>query len=176
MADEPSTPEPPRKFGRVDRSPLKVSPWWRVAAIALVVLVIIVGLSVAAFETPAPKTLSTLTKVEWYNYQVTAGPGIDTNVTAIRGMCAPSGAVTVPIFSMVWNTSTGKPVQLVRIWTVEGGNPAVVNLYKAVNSSSGGTSFLSEPYLCEGPWVLTAASNQTVTVNAIATLSYNYTA
>ncbi|MGA8302590.1 MAG: hypothetical protein WB873_02680 [Thermoplasmata archaeon] len=151
-----------------------VSPWWRIAAVILVVLLAVLALSVTVFEPPASKIL---TKVEWSSYEVSAGPGDTNNVTTIRGMCAPADAVTVGIFSMVWATSTGKAVQQVRIWTVYPPNPAVVALYLAVNSSSGGTSFLSlYPEPCSLPWNLDVESNQTVTVAALATLTYNYTA
>ncbi|MGA7476722.1 MAG: hypothetical protein WBW47_05825 [Thermoplasmata archaeon] len=66
-------------------------------------------------------------------------------------------------------------MELVRIWTLNYTTP--VNLYVAGNVSSGGTSFLaSAPFPCTQAWVLTVASNQTETVNAVATLTYNVTA
>lgn len=158
-----------------------VSPWWRVASIVLTVLVVILFVALTVF---APLSETTLTKVDWFRYEVTAGPGIDSNSTTLHGipfMCAPSNATTVAVFSMVWSTSNGRPVELVRIWTLENltttPEGVTVNLYLGFNASSGGTSILATyPTPCWGVWVLAVSSNATVTVTAIATLTYNYTA
>jgi hypothetical protein len=125
-----------------------------------------------------PVTLAGSTHVDWFGYEVTAGPGIDTNTTTIRGMCAPAGATTTGVFSMIWHTVSGNPVQRVRIWVLEGSTtPTIVNLYIVNNSASGGTSFLSSyPTPCNLPWTLTVESTQLATVYAAATLTYNVTA
>jgi hypothetical protein len=97
-------------------------------------------------------------------------------------MCAPPDAVAVGVFTMVWTTSSGEAVQQVRLWTLYPPNATdplgvPVVLYEALNASSGGTSFLSSyPDPCSLLWNLNVASNQAVTVTAMATLTYNYTA
>lgn len=159
----------------ISPSPSKPPNPWRIATVALVVLVGILTITVVLLSTSSP---STQTRVDWFNYEVTAGPGIVTNYTTIRGMCAPSDATSAGIFSMVWSTSTGRPVELVRLSALEGSTtPVIVNLYVALNASAGGMSFLTTyPTPCAIPWNLGVASNQTVTVTAIATLTYNVTA
>jgi hypothetical protein len=179
MSDRPTETEPSQLLGTAPHPSTKVSGWWRVTTIILVVLLTVLGLSVVVLEHSAS---TTMTKVDWFSYEVTAGPGIDTNVTTIRGMCAPSDAITAGIFSMDWSTSTGKAVQQVRLWTLYPPDPShplgtPVVLYEATNASTGGTSFVSSyPNPCSLPWNLNVASNQTATVTAIATLTYNYTA
>ncbi|MGP8076431.1 MAG: hypothetical protein ACLP8Y_06855 [Thermoplasmata archaeon] len=138
----------------------------------LVILLILAG-SLVAFAVPLRST--TETRVDWFYYHATAGPGTDMTTSTIRGMCAPSGATTVGVFSMTWSTVSGKPVEEVRLWTLNYMTP--VNLYVASNASSGGTSFLATaPFPCSQVWILAVASNQAETVNAVATLTYNVTA
>ncbi len=87
----PNPPSPdgaggPRPLGRSSRIVIVVS---------LAILLILAGLLVA-FAVPLRSTSET--RVDWFYYQVTSGPGIDTNTSTIRGMCAPSGATTVGVF------------------------------------------------------------------------------
>jgi hypothetical protein len=156
-----------------------VSPWWRILAVALVIVLVIVGLSVTVFLRASPGPASS-TEVEWFSYEIPGGPGVSDNGTNFRAteFCAPSNAITVPIFSLIWNTSTGKSIQQVRLWTVLPVLPQgkIVNLYEGTNSSGGGTSFLSTyPDPCGQVWSLDVESNTPVIVLAIATLTYNYT-
>jgi hypothetical protein len=161
-----------------DSPRLRVSPWWRILAVALSAVLLVIGLSVTVFEPPSS---TTVTKVDWFGYEVTGGAGDVNNYTEILGMCAPPGSITVGIFSMVWASSMGRAVQNLRLWTLLPPNSSypegVVDvLYESFNSSAGGTSFLSlYPNPCSLPWVLDVQADQPVTVTAIATLTFNYT-
>lgn len=149
-------------------------------AIALALLLVIIGLSVGLLLPSKPLAP---TIVSWSHYEVPGGPGLDNNSTSIPGFhfCAPSGATSTGIFAMFWGTSTGHPVQKVRLWTLLPPNAThplgvPVILYQGLNSSNGGTSFVSSyPFPCSDTWVLDVESTQPVLVFATATLTYNYT-
>ncbi len=162
-----------------------VSAWWRAATIGLVILLVLIA--VLTFELRPLNTTKVETQVDWFHYQIASSPQAqanDSNFTLIPQLtyCAPDGALTTGVFSMVWLTLNGAPVRSVALWVVYpsgSGNSLIygVNLYEGRNSSSGGTSFISAyPDPCGYDWLLQAASSQNVTVYAVATLTYNYTA
>lgn len=166
----------PRRIG--------VSPWWRIATITLVVIVVAIGLSITAFK-PSPST-ETLTAVEWSRYAIPGGPAEQenfTNNTEIPGWtyCTPYDALTVGLFTMVWATSTAHPVQRVALWAMYPPNSTYplgypVTLYGASNEASGGTGFLSlYPAPCTYTWTITVESSEPVVVYVVATFTYNYT-
>lgn len=176
-APEPENSPPSRKGPRPGAP--SVSAWWRVATIVLVIALAIVGVTLTALA--ASSKTEVLTKVEWFNYTIESSPGSGSNSTTMNhgaNFCGPSNAVTTPIFSMVWATVSGRPVPLVRISALEDPkSPRVVTLYAGVNQSSGGTSFLSPaPDPCDDVWTLAVTSTLPETTEAVATLTYNYTA
>jgi hypothetical protein len=171
----PSSDQTGRAPRRGPRSPVPF--WWRVLAIGLAAVLVIIGIAVVILPSTNP---ATLTRVEWFGYAIPGGPGVTDNGTTFTGtqFCAPSNAITVPIFSLVWTTSTGDPIQQVRLWTLLPILPQgrIVNLYLATNSSSGGTSFLSTyPDPCGLIWNLDVEADIPVVVLATITLTYNYT-
>jgi hypothetical protein len=182
-----SPSEQPPSFGRVapPRAGSGVSPWWRAIAIILVVLLVVLGLSLALYKSPTSTT--TLTKVEWSHYEIPGGPEAEvneSNTTEIGAghFCAPPSAVTAGIFSMVWAASTDEPVQQVVLWALYPPNSTYplgypVVLYEASNASSGGSSFVPFfPAPCGYTWNIGVKSPESVIVYVVATLTYNYTA
>jgi hypothetical protein len=170
-----------KKYGRVAPGPTpddagestRRSSRGRLFLVVVVAILLVLAAVLVAFVLPLKST--TQTKVDWFNHQVTADPGIDTNTSTVRGMCPPTDANAVGVFSMTWSTLSGIPVELVRVWTLEGTTPT--NLYIASNATAGGTSFLATyPIPSSQPWILTVAANQTTTVDAVATLTYNVAA
>ena len=154
-----------------------VSSWWRVVAVVLLASLVVITILPFALE----KT-SVRTAVEWFRFSAPGGPGTaGTNLTKIPPdtFCAPSGALSVGLFSMTWTASNGTRLADVRLWTLDSNLPFpyVLFLYHGYNESSGGTSFESPyPIPCGNMWVLDDSSSVTVTVSAVMTLAYNYTA
>jgi hypothetical protein len=169
------SPNQPQEFRRS-----KEVRWWKVASIALSVLVVILLISVVVLLKSPP---TTTTEVEWSHYKVPSGPGVNNNSTLIPGLhfCAPADATSAGIFAMAWNTSTGHSVQKVRLWTLLPPNATYplgvpMILYQGLNDSSGGTSFVSfYPFPCANSWTLDVESEQLVTVSVTASLTYNVT-
>lgn len=143
-----------------------------VLAIALVTtLVLWLATSVAP-------TSQTVTK--WFRYETDSGP---TNGTSIfpSTFCAPSGATSVPIFSMIWATSNGQSAESVRLLVLYPPDPThpephPVTFYESDNASHGGTSFESTyPAPCSYEQLISVNASAPLVVTSVVTISYNYT-
>jgi hypothetical protein len=163
-----------------------VSRHWRTLAVVLVVVLLVIA-SYGLYQFLTPTTPETLTKVEWTHFILPAGPAASanrTNYTTILPLtyCAPQGATTVGLFSLVWSSSSGAAIQSMVIFLLTApsaehplGSPDI--LYEGFNESYGGTSFLSfAPVPCTYPWTFGVESSFAVSVVGIMTLTYNYTA
>lgn len=149
---------------------------WKVVSVVLAIaLATTLTLWLATSVTPASQTVT-----KWSRYETNSG--VD-NVTAIfpGTFCAPSGATSVPIFSMLWDTSNGQSAENVRLWTLYPPTPShplgqIVNLYSADNASHGGTSFESTyPAPCSYDWYIAVNASAPLAVSSLVTLTYNYT-
>jgi hypothetical protein len=157
--------------------PRLVSAWWRTGAVIIVILVLI--LAIFPFAIQRQETVSA---VHWSRFLAPGGPGTEgSNLTEIHSdtFCAPSNALSVGLFSMTWTASNGTRVSDVRLWTPDPNLPFpnILYLYHGYNESGGGTSFESPyPIPCGNMWVLDDDSTVPVTITAVMTLTYNYTA
>lgn len=167
-------------YGRVPppRLTKPVPGGWRYAAVVLAVLVVVLLILPWALAHTVTRS-----QAEWFHFSVIEGPGapLGSNFTEIRPntFCAPSDAVSVGLFSMTWTASGGIRVTDVRLWTPDPDLPFpnILYLYHGYNESSGGTSFESPyPVPCGNMWVLDVDSPVSVTISAVMTLAYNYTA
>ena len=162
-----------------------VSVHWRTLSVALVVAFVVIA-SFEAYAATRPAVQETFTKVDWSHFTIPAGPGPsanDSNYTNYPELsfCAPSGATTVGLFSMVWSSSSGAAIQSMVIFLIlppttghSLGSPEI--LYEGFNESSGGTSIISfYPNPCGYQWTFAAQSSFAVSVNGVITFTYNYT-
>jgi hypothetical protein len=170
----------------MDPEPRVVSIWWMVVAILLAVLIVVVVV-LSAFATHQVSV--TRTQVDWYAYTVPGGPGTGGsgpfNYTILPDalFCAPSNALSYGRFAMTWSTipTTSVP-ENVRLWTLYPPTPShpigvPTVLYQSYNVSQGGTSFVSAfPLPCGDAWILNVNATVPLSVTAVMTLTYNYTA
>jgi len=161
------------------------SAQWRTLAVALTVVLVVIA-SYEGYLSTRPASQETLTKVDWSRFTIPAGPGPsanDSNFTNYPELtfCAPSGATTVGLFSMVWSSSSGAAIQSMVIFLIlppTTGHPLGLPeiLYEGFNESNGGTSIISfYPNPCGYQWTIAAQSSFAVSVNGVITFTYNYT-
>jgi hypothetical protein len=176
--------DPRAKMASIGGTRPPASSWWRVSSIVLAILLVVVIVVPVILRT---ESASIQTRVEWFHYEVAGGPGAQNATLGLRNyttippntFCAPSNDLSVGLFSMTWTASNGTRVAEVRIWTPDPNLPFpnLLFLYRGYNESSGGTSFESPyPIPCGNMWVLDDDSGVPVTITAVMTLTYNYTA
>ena len=174
-ADEYEPGRPP-KYGRLPARPPGVSPKWRLAAVGLGVLLVILGILPLAL---ARHVTVVQFREESHPFEARGGPGIQ-NITQIApGTFCPSLNPLGPVrLSIDWGVTPAVPLVKVQIWTALPTNAPpgweTYVLYSATNATSGSAT-LNELLACSHTCNLDDNSTVPVLVSGTATLAYNYT-
>ncbi len=126
-----------------------------------------------------------VSQVEWF-YTTVNVPASSGNSTTFSEFlfCPPSGSNGQALFSLAWHNNNSLNASLVRLFYLlppSSGHPlgTPITLYLASGASRGGTSFFSGSYTnptpCDQLWSLGENANETTTLVAVATLTYNTT-
>jgi hypothetical protein len=157
-----------------------VSPGWRVAAVVLAVLVIVVAALPFALSR---ETTVTQSEVVWHEYTLYGGPeagALNSTDVAPGTFCPQHTPSSMAFLSVSWGVeSANAQLNDFQWWasnTSPGGQPKGEPglVFSQKNSSAGGTVDLDPFDVCSYLWILAVEATVSITVDVTITLEYNY--